>query len=242
LKNSRKTDSFPAAQSAVVPLRLMPPETAFALLMRLALLLVASLASAEILDRIAVSVGSSVITESEIVQQIRLIAIQNGQQPDLSKENKRQVAGKMVEQILIRREIQANRYMSVEPPNPEPMVEDIRKRYPDGAAYQKALAEYQITEDELRKQLQWQMTLLLFIDVRFRPGIQVPEADVREYYEKQYVPEWKKTHTGTPPALEESKAEVENLITADLADHALDRWLGQTRTQTQVRFRREVFR
>jgi N-acyl-D-amino-acid deacylase len=32
LRNSRKTDSFPAAKSAVVPLRLAPPEAAFALL------------------------------------------------------------------------------------------------------------------------------------------------------------------------------------------------------------------
>jgi hypothetical protein len=212
--------------------------------MRLALplILVVSSVNAEILDRIAVSVGSSVITESEIVQQIRLIAIQNAQPPDLTKANMRQVAGKMVEQILIRREIQANKYMSVEAPNPEPMLDAIRKRYPTPEAYQKALAEYQITEEDLKKQLEWQMTLLLFIDVRFRPGIQVPEADAREYYEKQYVPDWKKTHSGTPPAFEDSRTEVENLVTADLADHALDRWLGQTRTQTQVRFRREVFR
>jgi len=72
-------------------------------------------------------------------------------------------------------------------------------------------------------------------------GVQVPDADIREYYEKQFLPEWAKTHTGTPPSYDESKAEVENLITADLADHAMDRWLGQTRTQTQILFRREVF-
>jgi peptidyl-prolyl cis-trans isomerase SurA len=86
------------------------------------------------------------------------------------------------------------------------------------------------------------MTLLMFVDVRFRPGVQVPEADIREYYEKQLIPEWKKTHTGTAPGFEESKAEVENAIAADIADHALDRWLGQTRTQTQILFRSEVFR
>ena len=215
--------------------------------MRLArpLLLFATLvhvqAHAEILDRIAVTVGPTVITESELVQQIRLIAVQNGQPPDLSKANMRLVAGKMVEQILIRREIQANRYLSLEASNPAPLMEGIRKRYPDAAAYQAALTEYGITEDELKKQLQWQMTLLAFVDVRFRPGVQVPEADIHEFYEKQYIPEWKKTHTGTPPGFEESKSEVENSITADLADHALDRWLGQTRTQTQILFRREVF-
>ena len=206
-----------------------------------ALLLLASLAHAEIVDRIAVSVGPSVITESELVQQIRLIAVQNGQPPDLSKANMRVVAGKMVEQILIRREIQANKYMALENANPEPLMEGIRKRYPDAAAYQAALTGYGITEDELRKQLQWQITLLQFVDVRFRPGVQVADADIHEYYEKQFIPEWKKTHTGTPPGFEESRAEVDNVITADLADHALDRWLGQTRTQTQIVFRKEVF-
>ncbi|MEO8126949.1 MAG: hypothetical protein ABJF23_24925 [Bryobacteraceae bacterium] len=198
-------------------------------------------ASPEILDRIAVTIGSKVITESELEQQIRLIAVQNGQPPDLSKTNMRLVAGKMVEQILIRNEIEANRYMSLESSNPEPLMEGIRKRYPDMASYQKTLAEYGITEEELKKQLQWQMTLLAFVDVRFRPGVQVPEAEVREYYEKQFLPEWTKTHTGTPPSFEESRAEIENLLTADLADHAMDRWLGQTRTQTQILFRREVF-
>jgi hypothetical protein len=206
------------------------------------LLLLAPPVHTEILDRIAVSVGSSVITETEIVQQIRLTAIQNGQEPDLSKANMRQVATKMVEQILIRREIQANRYLSVEASNPEPILASIRKRYPDQAAYQKALAHYRITEDELKKQLQWQMTLLQFVDVRFRPGVQVPESEIRDYYEKHYVPEWTKTHTGTPPAFEACRAEMENLIAADLADHAMDRWLGHTRTQTQILFRREVFR
>ncbi len=208
----------------------------------LPLLLAVSFARAEIIDRVAVSVGPSVITESDLTQPIRLTALQNGQPPDLGKSNMRIVAGKMVEQVLIRREIQANKYLSLEPPNVEPMLQDIRKRYPNPAAYQKALAEYQITEEDLKNQIQWQMTLLAFIDLRFRPGVQVPEADVREYYDKQYVPEWKKTHTGTTPAFDAAKAEIENVIAVDLADHALDRWLGQTRTQTQIRFRREVFR
>ncbi len=206
-----------------------------------AFLLLAIVAHAEILDRIAVSVGQSVITESELVRQIRLIAVQNGQPPDLSKANMRVVAGKMVEQILIRKEIQANKYMALEDANAEPLMDGIRKRYPDAAAYQTALTGYGITEDELKKQLQWQITLLQFVDVRFRPGVQVADADIHEYYEKQFIPEWKKTHSGAPPSFEDSRAEVENVITADVADHALDRWLGQTRTQTQIVFRKEVF-
>jgi hypothetical protein len=205
------------------------------------LLLVAQLAMPEILDRIAVTVGYSVITEGEILRQIRLIAFQNGEKPDFSPQNKRKLADKLVEQLLVRKEIQANKYMSVESAQADKLLEATRQRFPDEAAYRKQLDEYQITEDELKEQLKWQMTLLSFIEVRFRPGIQVPEPETREYYESQYLAEWKKTNQGSPPGYDESKDIVENLIAAERADHALDRWLGQSRTQTQIRYRREVF-
>jgi hypothetical protein len=205
------------------------------------LLLLAQLAMPEILDRIAVTVGYSVITEGEILRQIRLVAFQNGEKPDFSPQNKRKLADKLVEQLLVRKEIQANKFMSVESAQADKLLEATRQRFPDEAAYRKQLDDYQITEDELKEQLKWQMTLLSFIEVRFRPGIQVPEAEAREYYENQYLAEWKKTNQGDPPGYDESKDIVENLIAAERADHALDRWLGQSRTQTQIRYRREVF-
>jgi hypothetical protein len=131
--------------------------------------------------------------------------------------------------------------MSVDTAQPDTLLATVRQRFPDEAAYRKELDTYQITEDELKEQLKWQMTLLSFIEVRFRPGIQVPEAETREYYENQYLAEWKKTNKGKPPSYDESRDVVENLIAAERADHALDRWLGQSRTQTQIRYRREVF-
>ena len=75
-----------------------------------------------------------------------------------------------------------------------------RQRFPDEVAYRKQLDEYEITEDELKEQLKWQMTLLSFIEVRFRPGIQVPEPEVREYYENQYLADGRRP-SGQPTGL-----------------------------------------
>ena len=104
-----------------------------------------------------------------------------------------------MEQLLVRKEIQANKYMSVESSQADALLAATRQRFPDEVAYRKQLDEYQITEDELKEQLKWQMTLLSFIEVRFRPGIQVPEPEVGEYYENQYLVAWKKTNQGAPP-------------------------------------------
>jgi peptidyl-prolyl cis-trans isomerase SurA len=211
----------------------------------LCLLLLAQLASAEIIDRIAATVGYSVITEAEILRQIRLTAFQNGDPPDFSPGNRRKTAEKLVEQILIRKEVEANKYALPESSKADAMFASIKATFPSDAAYRKALADYQITETDLKQQLQWQATLLSFIEVRFRPGVQVPDQEIRDYYERHLLPEWEKTHPGTsnlsPPTLQESRDAIENILAGQRADQALDRWLGQSRTQTQILYRNEVF-
>jgi hypothetical protein len=47
--------------------------------------------------------------------------------------------------------------------------------------YEKALAEYNITEGEARLYLQWQITLVSFIDVRFNPEVQLKDTDLPDW-------------------------------------------------------------
>src|SRR5262249_49424474 len=57
---------------------------------------------AEIIDRVAVVVGNRVITESEILREVRLTAFLNGAPLDFSAASKRKTAERLVEQRLIR--------------------------------------------------------------------------------------------------------------------------------------------
>ena len=201
-----------------------------------------SMLCAEIIDRIAVTVDDTVITESEVLLQIRLAAFQNGEQPDFSTQKKRDAADKLVEQILIRREIETARYPTAESPDVEPAMADLKKRYGGEAGFRKALAEYRLTEQEVRDQLKWQLTLIPFIDVRFKPGVQIADRDLREYYEKTLVLEWRRTGQGTPPSFEESREEIQERMTDQRADQALDFWLGEARRQARIKFHPEAFR
>jgi hypothetical protein len=198
---------------------------------------------AEIIDRIAVTVDARVITQSELLRQIRLVAFQNGEKPDYSKEHKREIAGKLVEQILIRREIEQSRYLNIiGTPNVDAELATLKKtRYPTDDAYEKALAEYNITDEEVRLQLQWQITLVSFIDVRFGPEVQLKDSEIQDYYNSTYLPDWRKNNTGVPPSLDDARPEIESILTAQRTETALDRWLGQARRQSRVRFHAEVF-
>ena len=204
------------------------------LLLFIAMALVA--ARAEIIDRIAVTVDKRVVTETEILRQIRITAFLNGEQPDTTAAGKRATAERLVEQILIRRELETTRYASEVSGSTEAYEELIRK-FPSREAYDKALAKYGVSDADIREALGWQSTLLDFIETRFRPGIQIPASEIREYYDTQAA-----LNPGKLPPFEQAKDDIEKIIMQQRVDNALDRWLGQARLQSRIRYTQEVFR
>jgi peptidyl-prolyl cis-trans isomerase SurA len=199
-------------------------------------LIAAAALQADIIDRVAVSVDNDVIAESEVVRQIRITALLNDEPVLITPERKRETAERLVEQMLIRREIESTRYLLEDPQAYIPLYETLRKRMGGDAAYKAALDRYNVTDSDVRNALHWQAMLLEFIQVRFRPGIQASEAEIREYYEQEVA-----TKPGPPP-FEKVREEIETLLTEQRLNASLDRWLGQARRQSQIRYRPEVFR
>jgi hypothetical protein len=205
----------------------------------IALLGVLCFSHAEIIDRIAVAVDNSVITASEILRQIRVTAFLNDEKPDFSSENKRDTADRLVEQMLIRREIQLTRF-SIDARG-DSRYEELRKRFPSEQAYREKLAAYNLTDADVRAALDWQATFLEFVVVRFRPGVQIPEEEIRDYYERQVKP-LAALQPEAQTSYEEAHPQIESVLTSQRVDNALDRWLGSARTQTRIRYMQEVFR
>jgi hypothetical protein len=113
--------------------------------------------------------------------------------------------------------------------------QSLKAMYPSETAFQDALESHGITADELTRRLWWQLTLLRFIDYRFRPGIQVPPADVQAYY-RQQVSEWKQQATKPIPTLEESRDRIEEILTQKRIDQELDQWIEDTRSQVTINY------
>jgi hypothetical protein len=107
--------------------------------------------------------------------------------------------------------------------------------YPSEAQFQDALESYGITSDDLTHRLWWQLTLLRFIDYRFRPGIQIPTSDVQAYY-RQQVSQWEQKGTKPIPTLEESRDQIEEILTQKRIDKALDQWIKDTRSQVTITY------
>jgi hypothetical protein len=193
---------------------------------------------AEIIDRIAVSVANQVITEQQVDEEVRVTAFQNAGDLNQTPAEKKKAAERLVEQTLVKREMDFSRYPLPEPAESDTLLGEIKTSL--GANYQEKLSKYGIDEAALRRHLWWQLALLRFTEYRFRPGIQLPEQDIRDAYDAQ-VAKWK-TQALTPiPSFEEARPNLEQELTTQRTDQALDRWLGDTRTQVEIRFHEGAF-
>jgi hypothetical protein len=202
--------------------------------------LLASTAAAEIVDRIAVTIGDRIITEQEIVNQIRVAAFLNREKPDTSADAKREAADRLVKQELIRREMESTHYPLPEKSETAPLEKQMVEQYGGEAAYSAALRAYSLTREEVYEQLWWQLTTLRFIDYRFKPAVHIPEAAIESYYREQ-VEKWKAQGQKDIPSIEESRDSIEQILTAERVDQALDSWLGEARKQLNIRYREDAF-
>jgi parvulin-like peptidyl-prolyl isomerase len=200
-------------------------------------------ARGEIIDRIAASVGNRVITTSDLDREIRVAAFLDGVKPDFSPARKRATVQAMVEQKLIQTELSNSRYPLPDPAELAPAIDQFRKaHFKDDQQYRAALAEYGITEDDVKELLLWQRTLLLFIQVRFETGVQLSTQDVEEYFTNTVKPAAEAAHPGQAVSLEDYRQQIERTLTGRRADQQMDIWLRDVRRRTNVVLHEEALR
>jgi hypothetical protein len=177
-----------------------------------------SLGLAAVVDRIAVVVGSDVITESEVLEEVRMTEFLNGQPLDLSPARRRAAAERLVDQQLIRDEMQIGGYPEPPESDVDATMAQFRKQHLGGseAALRASLQKYGLTESELKKHLRWQIAAVGFTNARFHPGIAAAASTAAG----------RKAGAAPPAATVEEQ---------------LDAWLKEKRKSTSIRFFKEAF-
>jgi hypothetical protein len=201
----------------------------------LTIIMAALAAHGEILDRIAVTVGKQVISESDVILDLRVSAFLDEKPVDLSGAEKRKAAGRLVDQLLILQDAAEARVPLPSAGEAAPLLAQVKVKYGTEAAYREALTSYHISAEELADHLLAGLRAMRFTDLRFRPEIQLSEDDLREFYNTLAEPAPART-------FEESRAQVEKLLTEQRVLEALDRWLGMARTEIRILYREQVFK
>lgn len=198
--------------------------------------------SSEIIDRIAVTVEDSVITESQLRKEIRVMAFLDGTEPDLSGANRRRAAERLIDQYLMRREMRFTRYPDPDPDEITAQMKQVAGRYKSAPEYRAALDRGGITEADVRDAITRAIAVVHFIDLRFRPEVQIVEPELMGYFQKECLPAWKKTHTGPDPTFDELRSECEEAMVSQGVDQRVESWLKDTRGRTRIHFEEDAFK
>jgi hypothetical protein len=204
-------------------------------------ILMAAAAAGENLDRIAVTVGSHVIPESEVILTLRVAAFIDGATPDLSGAQKRKAADRLVDQYLVLTDAAATHAPLPSPADVEPVLAPIRARYASETEYRAALERAGITEPQLKAHLLAGLQMLRYTDLRFRGEVQITEENLREFF-NTFTAEAKQNNSAEVPDFASNRDQVEKLFTDQRTTQALDRWLGITRNETQILYRDAAFK
>lgn len=204
-------------------------------------ILLVSAACAVVLDRVAVVVGTDVITETEVIEEVRLDEFMSSQPLDLGPQQRRAAAARMVDQQLIRQEIEVTQYKPPAASEADAMLRTFRQQhFRTEAEYRAALEKYGITEEELKQHLLWQLTAIRFTDWRFGGNGQQPAPEPSANRE---LPPGTLSPAKTPPPGQTAQSADRTAPNpgSTNVDQQLDAWLKQARSTTKVEFKQEAF-
>ncbi|MEO8098824.1 MAG: hypothetical protein ABI811_14070 [Acidobacteriota bacterium] len=200
-----------------------------------AVLFTVSTGRAETVDRIAVSVGTQVITENSVVMDVRVSAFLERVPVIIDATTKRKAADRLVDQVLILREAGESHLVLPTTDHAVAILEQVKAPY--GAAYQAEMTRCGVSEGDVIAQLLAGLKESTFTDLRFRPAVQVTESEMREYYDGL-----KARQPGVDaPDFESSRTQIEALLTGQRVLEALDEWLKTARTAARPNYRERVF-
>ncbi len=193
---------------------------------------------AAILDRVAIVVDQDdIIKDSDIVRDLHATEFLNGEPPSATPAERKKTASHLIDQVFIRQEIRIGDYPIATTEEANQQLEQLEKqRFHSEAALTADLSKYDLTLPDLREQFRWQLTVLDFIDARFKPAVLITEDSVDQYY-KAHLPQLRKDN---PKATEAQLREAaRDTLTEEQVNKLFFAWLDQHRHDAKIRFLEE---
>ena len=197
-----------------------------------------------VVDQVIGIVNGDLILESDIDEERRFEAFEPFATPG-SFSRDRSIS-RLIDRTLILQQAKLQPDQMVSTNDAKKQLEALRKDLPackqyhceTDAGWDKFVAAQGFTQDELVARWQQRMEILRFIEMRFRSGIEITPAEIKDYYEKTMLPEYAKAHVTTPPKLEVISERIQELLLEQKVSALLSDWLLSLKAQGSVRMMR----
>lgn len=204
-------------------------------------LLYGCLAYPVIIDRVAVRVDDAIIKDSDIDRNTRVTEFLNNQPLNLNTEARREAAKRLIEQAFIRQEIQLGDYPQATWEEAGQQLDRLKKdRYKTQDAMQAAIHRYGLVEPDLRFEFRSQLTVLRFIDLRFKPAVLVTDEEIQKYY-GEHRAALIRANSGKN-SLDDLRDQIRDILAGEKVNEQFFAWLDDQRKSHKVQFYEEGLR
>jgi hypothetical protein len=107
-------------------------------------------------------------------------------------------------------------------------------RFKSVSAFDRSLERYGLSELELRTEFQWQLTVLQFIDSRFKPAVLISDQEVNNYYREHEAALRRQFPGKTSKA--QLDEDIRNILTGEKVNQLFFAWLDDQRKNTKIQF------
>ena len=196
-----------------------------------ALLLGAFPAAAVTVDRIAATVDRQVLTVSEITQLVNIRFFPRTAQSE--DDHRRNVLDALIAQALRYRDVERFGAQDIPADAIEARLVEIQGRFASEAELATALAQAELTLDEVRALIKRQLQVEAYIQERFAPLVFVTNEEIDEYYRGAWREQRRARGLAVPP-LAEVRDEVRSALRLSRLQVEIDRWTSQLRARANV--------
>jgi peptidyl-prolyl cis-trans isomerase SurA len=188
--------------------------------------------SAATVDRIAAVVDRQVLTVSEVNQlaEIRFFARTPGRSDD---EYRHDILDALIAQTLRFRDVERFGVGEIPKESIEARLQEIMKRFPSQADFDKAMKRTELTPDEVRALIKRQLQVEAYIEERFSPLIFISNDEIDTYYQGPYSKQ-RREHGQAIPPVGEVREEIRARLKSSRLDTEIEKWTGQLRERANV--------
>jgi SurA N-terminal domain len=183
-------------------------------------------------DRVVAVVDEDPILESDVARVIKL-GLEQPRSGEAEPAFRKRVLDSLIEERLRFHQIDRFGFEQVPVDEIERNVAKIRARFPDEAAFQKALKEVRLDPKKLRQLVARQLLVFTYVDERLGPRVFVSLDDINRYYRTVLVPEMQRQGK-QPPAPEEVREDIREVLKQQKLTEEVVKWTEELRRDADV--------
>jgi hypothetical protein len=188
----------------------------------------------EEVDRLVAAVNGTIITEGDLDLARGLNAlIFPGKR--IEPDSRDEEINRLIDLELMRQELKNFSLGQEDESKVEARVQALRAAHDEAGGLHAFLQKLGLQESELISYLKLELSILRFVDFRFRPFANVTAEEIKTYFENRLVPQLQKSKLEVPP-LAQVSSRIEEILKEEKINAVLEQWIQDIRRNSRIEY------